>query len=104
MIVGPETCDDGNTIPADGCSDICVVEPTAFYCGDGVVSGSEECDDGAANGTVGGADGCTIGCQIPPYCGDGVVDANLGEQCDEGALNGNGDGNCSANCFVVIFI
>ena len=52
-------------------------------CGDGVVNGDEQCDDGPNNSdTVYG--GCTTQCAIGPYCGDGKVDAAFGEECDDG--------------------
>lgn len=61
---GLETCDDGNTVSGDGCSEVCAVEsgwscsPCVTVCGDGIVAGEEECDDG---GNVSG-DGCSAGC------------------------------------------
>lgn len=64
----PETCDDGNTDPGDGCSDVCAVEagyacpPSATctpICGDGLVVGSEECDPGVAGGPP-----CTAMCTL----------------------------------------
>ena len=58
-------------------------------CGDGVVSGGEECDDG--NNIDG--DGCQGNCQNP-VCGDGILDA--GEECDDGNVV-DGD-KCSATC------
>ncbi|MDD9967057.1 MAG: DUF4215 domain-containing protein [Myxococcales bacterium] len=83
-----ETCDDGNTNPADGCSNSC--QPPA-QCGNGTEEGSEECDDG--NNVSG--DGCTATCQDEATnCGDGTVDAD--EQCDDGNTDA-GDG-CDANC------
>lgn len=39
-----ESCDDNNNIDHDGCSSTCQIE-----CGDGFVTGSEECDLGANN-------------------------------------------------------
>jgi fibro-slime domain-containing protein len=53
-------------------------------CGNMVVKGAEECDDGPMNsdGTYGG---CTTMCKYGPYCGDGTVDAIGEEQCDLGA-------------------
>ena len=50
-------------------------------CGDGIINGDEQCDNGPANAddTYGG---CTTQCTIGPYCGDGNVD--LGEECDDG--------------------
>jgi cysteine-rich repeat protein len=44
-----ETCDDGNLVDGDGCDSNC--KPTA--CGNGVRTGTEECDDGSANGATG---------------------------------------------------
>ena len=52
-----EQCDDGNTVPNDGCSATCTLE-----CGDGLLEGSEQCDDG---NTVPG-DGCDATCQFEP--------------------------------------
>ena len=52
-------------------------------CGDGVVNGSEECDDGADNSDT-SYGGCTTSCTLAPLCGDGKVDAQFGEQCDDG--------------------
>lgn len=52
-----EECDDGNTMPFDGCDDVCAIE----RCGDEVVNGAETCDDG---NTVSG-DGCAL-CTLEP--------------------------------------
>jgi fibro-slime domain-containing protein len=65
---GGEGCDDGNTVPFDGCSEDCQIEPDCSgtsgctsKCGDGIVLG-EECDDGnAASG-----DGCSSSCKKEP--------------------------------------
>jgi cysteine-rich repeat protein len=62
-------------------------------CGNGILEGSEECDDG--NTTSG--DGCSAFCTsevAPPQCGDGHIDS--GETCDDGNTV-SGDG-CSATC------
>jgi fibro-slime domain-containing protein len=50
-------------------------------CGDGVVTATEECDDGTAknNGAYGG---CTAQCKLGPYCGDNVKNGT--EVCDNG--------------------
>jgi cysteine-rich repeat protein len=80
-----------------------VPPPPQPYCGDGVVNqDSEQCDDGALNGTAG--DSCSADCKIippppPPCCGDGHVDP--GEQCDDGALNGTAGDSCSATCTLI---
>lgn len=61
---GSETCEDGNTLPFDGCSDICQAEPKCTdagctgTCGDGLVLNDEQCDDG--NNLDG--DGCSATC------------------------------------------
>ena len=117
-----EQCDDGNTIPGDGCSGICTIEPgyvcptpgmlcssiVTQVCGDGRIEGDEACDDGnTQNG-----DGCSLNCTVEPgwscdtpgqlctqivtpsVCGNGKVES--GEQCDDGNTT-HGDG-CSAAC------
>ena len=110
-----EECDDGNTLPGDGCTDICVLElgwdctpkttqPTvcASVCGDGYIRGEEECDD--QNGMAG--DGCDDQCKlVPPWtcvgepsvcavCGDGLIEG--AETCDDGNTD-SGDG-CDGVC------
>ena len=74
-------------------------EPADAVCGDGVVDGGEQCDDG--NGVP--FDGCSASCTIEPrcaagsctaVCGDGVKSPS--EACDDGNLL-SGDG-CSAQC------
>jgi cysteine-rich repeat protein len=85
--VGPESCDDGNVISGDGCSSICVTEPTTAGCGDSKRSGAEQCDLGAANGTF-DYGGCTVDCQLGAYCGDGIVNGE--EECDFATLNNRG--------------
>jgi len=34
---------------------------------------------------------CTDDCSVAPFCGDGIVEPQFGEQCD-------GPPNCSATC------
>jgi fibro-slime domain-containing protein len=64
---GAEACDDGNTTPFDGCSAICLREPSCeglsctSDCGDGLLIG-EECDDG---NRIDG-DGCSSSCTPEP--------------------------------------
>ncbi|MBO6934736.1 MAG: DUF4215 domain-containing protein [Deltaproteobacteria bacterium] len=113
IVEGTESCDDGGTMPGDGCSATCTVETgwdcmgapsmCAPICGDGVVIAPETCDD---DGTASG-DGCSATCSTEPgyacvgapstcapVCGDGVVIAP--ETCDDdGNLPGDG---CSATC------
>ncbi|NVB85388.1 MAG: DUF4215 domain-containing protein, partial [Kofleriaceae bacterium] len=58
MMVGPgEQCDDGNTMPGDGCDAMCVIEPT---CGNSMLESAEQCDDG---NTLNG-DNCSSTCQL----------------------------------------
>ena len=70
-------------------------------CGDGIVTATEECDEGAGNmdGVYGG---CTTMCKFGPFCGDGNTDAVGGEMCDKGRENagvyGDEAGGCSTAC------
>jgi cysteine-rich repeat protein len=118
MLVGTENCDDGNTLDGDGCGHTCLTEtgwdcstgacvrlpgdggiaPGHFlYCGDGIVSGAEECDLGPANDDT-QYGGCTTQCLAGPFCGDSLV--NGSEECDLGAENrlGAGKGGCTLAC------
>jgi cysteine-rich repeat protein len=64
----------------------------APVCGDRILHALEVCDDG---NTLGG-DGCSADCLSDETCGNGYVDAALGEVCDDGGtLDGDG---CSADC------
>lgn len=87
-VTSGELCDDGNTTSGDGCSDGCFAE----FCGNGVQEGNEVCDDG--NFLAG--DGCTPDCLSDETCGNGYIDAAVGEACDDGNST-PGDG-CSAAC------
>lgn len=116
-----ESCDDGNTIPGDGCSGVCRLEAnyacpapgqpcvSTVVCGDGLVTGNEVCDDGNTHG----GDGCAADCMSvdlgyscpkpgqpcvvytgPAVCGNGKLESN--ESCDDGnAVSGDG---CSSTC------
>jgi uncharacterized repeat protein (TIGR01451 family) len=74
------------------------------FCGDSVINGNEQCDNGAQNGVActpaygQSCNYCSGSCQTVtvhgPYCGDRNVDTS--EQCDDGNVV-NGDG-CSATC------
>jgi fibro-slime domain-containing protein len=118
----PEACDDGNSLPGDGCSGACVVEPyhlcptpgapcvSTIVCGDGELGPGEACDDqNQADG-----DGCAANCKSIDtgyrcrtpgqacvrvfVCGDGSVDPNEG--CDDGGVT-TGDG-CDARCRIEV--
>jgi hypothetical protein len=39
---------------------------------------------------------------IPHYCGYGIVDTNLGEQCDLGANNGQPGQPCNSSCEYIL--
>jgi fibro-slime domain-containing protein len=69
-------------------------------CGDGIVNGSEVCDDGPKNAdnTYGG---CTTKCTVGPFCGDAKTDTQFGEECDDGvnqAQYGQSKGGCGPGC------
>jgi fibro-slime domain-containing protein len=69
-------------------------------CGDGAVSSRETCDQGTDNGLGDGSayGGCAADCTLESYCGDGVVDLEFGEVCDDG-LNLGGDATaCAPGC------
>ncbi|MBN1605774.1 MAG: DUF4215 domain-containing protein [Polyangiaceae bacterium] len=115
-----EICDDGNTVPGDGCNGVCKVEPHYkcptpgqpcvfdFVCGNGVIEPGEVCDDGNAVGEDGCSADCTeqsrnFICATPGepctrvvFCGDGRVAGD--ESCEDGNAD-PGDG-CDANCNV----
>ncbi|CAI2386795.1 unnamed protein product [Moneuplotes crassus] len=125
-----EQCDDGNLIPGDGCDEHCNVEfgykcdggthplvnspgsPDSCYipCGDGILYGTEECDDGNESS----GDGCSSSCIVEPgyqctrensttpdvcllICGDGKKMS--GEACDDGNTQ-DGDG-CNSQCTAI---
>jgi fibro-slime domain-containing protein len=66
LVEGNEACDDGNTLPFDGCSPTCTIEPAcdgascAGTCGDGLLVSGEECDDGNTKD----GDGCSADCKV----------------------------------------
>jgi len=89
-VEGQEECDDGNTVPGDGCDAGCVIEG----CGNGVLDAGEQCDDGG----IVDCDGCSASCtdETGYVCGDGTLNQSCGEQCDDGNII-PGDG-CNAGC------
>lgn len=78
-----EACDPGTSSscdPTDTCSATCALEA----CGNGVQECLEACDEGEQNGQPGSR--CAADCTRlpPPNCGDMEVQADEGEQCDDG--------------------
>jgi len=142
VVDGTDDCDDGGTIAGGGCSADCEIENTfpcttdgqcdsgvcdntetidvcepATGCGNSVVDGTDDCDDGGT--TAGG--GCSADCEIentfpcttdaqcdsgvcdntetvdvcePAGCGNSVVEGS--EYCDDGGTTAGG--GCSADC------
>ncbi|HET6583577.1 MAG TPA: DUF4215 domain-containing protein [Nannocystaceae bacterium] len=69
-------------------------------CGNGVVEGFEQCDDGPANSNT-MPNACRTDCRAP-RCGDGVVD-DATEECDDGPDNGDLTPNaCRTTCVAPI--
>jgi cysteine-rich repeat protein len=111
-----EECDDGNTLPGDGCSGACTKEDfsdcpakggactSTIVCGDGTLEGAEVCDDGNHSDGDGCSSDCLVSdpsfdCSVPAQmcinlvvCGDGKVTGD--EQCDD-AKNPHG---CLDDC------
>jgi cysteine-rich repeat protein len=78
---GVETCDDGNATNTDACPDGAGGTCQDAECGDGFEwAGQEVCDDGDTTG----GDGCSADCQSDETCGNGIVDGDAGETCDDG--------------------
>lgn len=89
-----EECDLGNQNSNNGA---CTLDCSFGFCGDGFVQPGEACDDGNANRwPADGEPGCSTFCAPLPYCGDGDVQAELKEECDD--ANDNDDDACSNAC------
>ena len=83
-------------------------------CGDGIVSGGEECDCGDGKVSVPSGcpgpnndtlyAGCTTKCKWGPFCGDSIVNGPY-EQCDLGKANGHnlGYAGCTFGCMTPHF-
>jgi cysteine-rich repeat protein len=92
-----DTGGDGGTSTSDGSTTDSTDESseTDGSCGNGVVDPGEACDDGNDVDE----DACTAACQ-PAECGDGVLQAVVGEACDEGPANGDGFSTRRLDCTV----
>ncbi|MEZ4445288.1 MAG: hypothetical protein R3B72_39815 [Polyangiaceae bacterium] len=96
MMCVPATCGDGVINGTEACDDgmetaTCDIDCTAVECGDGVFNMTAEvCDEGANTATC--DDDCTL-----PECGDGVFNDQV-EGCDEGGVD---TATCDADCTIV---
>ena len=126
IIEGTEWCDDGcdKGIPTvcepiiddgDGCDWECFVEgPKPLQCGNGLVEpkNAEDCDDGCMLGIpneceegIDDGDGCSHECKTDkcagvccpePCCGDGTIQEELAEECDD--MNLDNEDGCTNEC------
>lgn len=85
------TTDGGLEFGGWAIDDLCVVANPASICGDGNVTGAEECDDGSGNSDS--PNKCRVDCKAAA-CGDGIVDR--GEECDDGEATPH----CAATCLI----
>jgi hypothetical protein len=89
----PDTCPPPTMCDAASCK--CVQPVTEGFCGDGKVSGGEQCDwNSSATNKCSAGSYCTDSCQCKqletsPRCGDGKISVETGEQCDGGSVTTN---------------
>ena len=96
----PDTTADSTTAPTSAESDASSASSGSSseggegepVCGDGVPAGDEACDDAGESAT------CNADCTLAA-CGDGLVNATAGEECDDAAENGP-TRRCSDVCIV----
>ena len=108
-----EQCDNGtagNCDPAaSDCYNKCTISCTLGpRCGDSVVNGPEQCDNGKNTDgyAAAGSNACSPNCTLPPSCGDGLVQLDYNEECDlsndatkgPGNYNDGSYGGCTAGC------
>jgi len=74
----------------------CEICAQSHICGNGTKEAPEKCDDGPRNSDE-TPDACRLDCTLP-HCGDGVIDPQKGEQCDDGPANGNAPNACRSTC------
>lgn len=95
-----EECDDGDDSDEDNClsSGIGSSKCILATCGDGKVDKErphvEECDPADSSDT---SVPCNLDC-TPARCGDGIVSASIGEECDGGDRSGNPTRRDTATC------
>ncbi len=93
-------CDDGDmcAMDSDCTSSFCSsMVCTATVCGDGMVQGAEDCDDGSG-GMPAETATCDLDCSSA-MCGDGTLNATAGEACDgDGAGMGGETATCDTDC------
>jgi len=115
-VINPgEQCDQGTFQGSPGCSADCKTQNPGYkcspgtqcvaqyVCGNGRIEPSETCDPPKIG------QGCDANCKtepgwrcVPgscnklPFCGDGIVQSTVGEQCDEGTFQGSP--GCSKDC------
>ena len=81
------SCGDGCWSESEHCDESAGSENCdqclSLVCGNGVVQGAEECDDGS-NNSDSQPDACRTDCRLS-YCRDGVIDSD--EECDDGSNN-----------------
>lgn len=81
--VNKQLCTSTQYSSLSACQAACQPTPT---CGNSIVEGAEECDDG----NLASGDGCSASCEVEAVCGDGSCDMNHGENST----------NCPADCLV----
>ena len=99
----PPTLDPTGTNTDDGSYDSCTTKcALGPYCGDKMVTTPQEaCDDGVNQTPYATATStaCAPGCVKPAYCGDGALQQDHGEVCDNGSKNADGAYNgCTSKC------
>ena len=115
-VINPgEVCDQGQFTGSPGCSSDCKTQDPGYNCAPGqqcvalFVCGNGRIEQGETCDPPNPGNGCSATCQTEagfrcqpgscarlPYCGDGIVQAALGEKCDEGQQQGSP--GCSADC------
>jgi hypothetical protein len=88
----PDTCPPPTVCDAPTCK--CVQPVTEGYCGDGVISGGEQCDWASASTNKCSEGSYCSECECKkletqPRCGDGKISVEAGEQCDGGNVQTN---------------